>query len=181
MDQASLFIITGPVGSGKTTYLIDLLDELQKEGIRAGGFVSEKSLQPDTDHDYSIRDVQSGRSVPLSTRSAVDGWTQIRHFYFNPKAISLGNQILDSVSNSDTDLLVIDEVGPFELDGEIWSSSLERLLSRPGPSMIWVAREGILDAITVKWNLTDPVIIKIADLPVHETLKKILSKLESTS
>ncbi len=92
----------------------------------------------------------------------------------------MGKEILASVQDSDTELVAIDEVGPFELDGKIWSDFLQQLLSQPGPAMIWVARTGILDAINEKWKLTDPVIINIGDLSIPEALKKILSKLHPT-
>jgi nucleoside-triphosphatase THEP1 len=180
MESPALFIITGPVNSGKTTYLLDLLGELESSGLRPAGFVSERPQEMDAVCDYTIRDLMSGRAEPFSSRTPVEGWTGIRHFYFNPEALALGKKILASAKNAGTGPVVIDEVGPFELTGEVWSGSIERLLTPPVPSMIWVVRESILDDVIRKWELADAVIIRPGEISISGAVKKILSKLDIT-
>jgi len=45
----------------------------------------------------------------------------------NPRALEMGKEALSPHAAAECDLLVIDEVGPWELAGEGWSISLEAL------------------------------------------------------
>jgi len=60
-------------------------------------------------------------------RSKIDAsFTKIGRFYFNPVAIKSGIQILNNPNISDLELIVIDEIGLFELHGKLWACSLAK-------------------------------------------------------
>lgn len=46
-----------------------------------------------------------------------------------------------------TDLVVIDEVGRFELSGAMWAESIDQLCTMDHPPMIWTVRKEFIDAV----------------------------------
>jgi nucleoside-triphosphatase len=175
-----IFIVTGPTGSGKSVFLSQLVTALQAEKIRISGFVADKHFPADRDYFYEIRDVQSGRSIMLSSREPAEGWLKTGNFYFNPLAVAYGNELLTGLQNRDTDLIVIDEIGPFELEGRMWAGAVSRLLAETDLPMIWVVRYGLVEQVIRKWDLRRPVLIDIDRNSASQTVKKILSKLAAS-
>lgn len=43
-QQHTIILVTGPVQGGKTTFLSELVDLLQKNGIKLGGFLAPGSF-----------------------------------------------------------------------------------------------------------------------------------------
>jgi nucleoside-triphosphatase THEP1 len=172
-----IFILTGPIGGGKSTFLGGVVKALQDEGVMIGGFVADKHFTESGDLSYRIRDVQKDRSVPLSSASYVEGWIRIGRFYFNPGAIALWSDLLAGLKSGNTDLVVIDEIGPFELDDLMWAGAITYLLTATDLPMIWVIRYGLVDQVISKWNISKPVIMDIKVISVPLAVKQILSKL----
>ena len=81
-------ILTGDPGSGKSTFLDSLTARLQAAGYHIGGITA-----PCVDRGsrtYDLLDIESGKSLPLSTARYVGHWEKAGGFYFNPAAIEAG-------------------------------------------------------------------------------------------
>ena len=126
---------------------------------------------------YEIQDIQTGKTLPLASRAFIDAWNKIGNFYFNPKAILLGNKILTDPKLITNDLIVLDEIGPFELDDKIWADSVSLLLITSDCPMILVVRNKLVKKVIQKWKLQKPDIIDIEKVSVRQAEKRIVSKL----
>jgi nucleoside-triphosphatase THEP1 len=73
------------------------------------------------------------------------------------------------------DLMVVDEIGPFELEGKIWASSLSRILARRSCSMLLIVRERLLGQVMKHWSLDDAVIIDIRQHKPDEAAAELMS------
>lgn len=177
MNLERIYILTGPINSGKSAFLSQLAEALRAEGILPGGFIADKHFTESGDLSYHIRDVQTARSLPLSSGKYTEGWIMIGKFYFNPGAIALWSELLSGIKNGSANLIIIDEIGPFELEDMLWAGAISYLLTATNLPMIWVVRSGLVKPVLTKWHIQKPVIIDIKGTTVQQAAKQILSKL----
>jgi nucleoside-triphosphatase len=173
-----VIIITGKTGGGKTSFLSKLITVLQAKGISISGFLAKRTSDSASFYKYQIRFLDTNETVPLSSRKKVGDWYKVAHFYFNPEAILMGNRILNDPQILNKDLIVIDEIGIFEMEGKIWADAISHLVSKSEKMMIWVVRDTLVEKVIEKWNLQKPVIIDIQKVSIRQAEEKILSMFE---
>lgn len=178
-DQSSnghnkVFILTGDPGSGKSSFLVCLVEILRNHGLLLAGFTAP-SLQgslPQRSYEFIV--IGSGESIPLASESPTSGWQQVGKFWFNPEAISRGNNILSDPAICRSDLIVIDEIGHFELQGRVWAEAITGLCQKKCNIMLWTVRESLLERVIRHWKLEEPTIIKIEDHSPDKAAKILL-------
>lgn len=74
------------------------------------------------------------------------------------------------------DLLVIDEVGRFELKGEIWADCISHLTLMPPTPMIWTVRRFFVDAVIAKWPMTRTIIIELGSVSKEKIIRDIMEE-----
>jgi nucleoside-triphosphatase THEP1 len=175
-NHKPLFIITGETGSGKTTFLLGLIEELRENGLSVAGFAALSDPEDGPSGSFNMLDLASGKILPLASRKFTEGWEPSGTFYFNPEGIQLGINILEDAMMADNDLIVVDEIGPFELEGKIWAGPLTRLLeSQPCP-ILMVVRKPLVAQVMQHWNLMDAIIIDPGQTRPDEAAILILSE-----
>jgi len=177
MEGSLVFIVTGHQGSGKTSFLEQLIKSLESKGISLAGFLAISTSRDDDQLAYSIKNITSGEMIPLASQEFYDNWSKIGSFYFNPRAIIKGNTILADPNIHSSDLVVIDEIGPFELNDKIWSGSVTPLVSDHHTPMIWIVRKSLVGQVVEKWNLEEVIVFDIEDTSVEEASEMIISRL----
>lgn len=170
----TIFIITGEVGSGKTTRLGELTTELRQMGIHMAGFLSLRNLQHGERTGYTLVNIRDGSEHLFASTGAHAGWPRYGRFFFNPKALAEGEKIIKKAIEQKSRLVLIDEVGPLELEGNGWAEMLDLLLKEKELSQIWVVRENILDVVLERWNIPRDKVIHIRQEEKEKTLKKII-------
>jgi len=174
-DQRQIFIITGETGSGKTTFLLKLIDELRGKAQSIAGFAALSVPEDGPSGSFNILDLVSGKILPLASRRFREGWEAIGNFYFNPEGMLMGTEILEDPLINNNDLIVVDEIGPFELEGKIWAESLTRLLAIRSCPVLLVVREQLVSRVIHQWSLKDAMIFKFGQLNPDQAAIKILS------
>lgn len=118
-----IFLLTGPIHSGKTTLLREAVQKLKGENLNVHGFLSEVILKNDRIIGYDLFDLKEEKAIPFIRREGEKEWEQIGSFYLIPKSLAEASKII--LRSRDADLLVVDEVGPLELGekacGQRWS------------------------------------------------------------
>ena len=175
-DRKSVFIITGETGSGKTTFLLKLIEELRGKALSIAGFAALSVPEDGPSGSFNILDLVSGKILPLASRRFTEGWEQFGKFYFNPEGILMGKNILEDPLILNNDLIVVDEIGPFELDGKIWAESITRLLARHTCSILLVVREQLVGQVIQRWSLKDAMIIEIGQINPDQAAAMILTQ-----
>ena len=116
-----VFIISGKIGSGKTTHLIETLQLLKDSRLKLSGIIAHGLLDGDSRTGFDIEDINSGEKVPLCRLEIMnDHAEQTGKFSFSKAGIEFGRNALEKECN----LLVIDEIGPLELSGGGWSTQM---------------------------------------------------------
>ncbi len=144
-------ILTGPVHSGKTTFLRDIVKSLQTHGTRPGGFLSVAAGDRRKPAGYDLLDAGDGETIPFIRLTGKPEWQQIgkrrRHFLLPEGLAAAERKIIDWQGS---DLFVVDEVGPLELAGRGLWPALKNVLFPPATEYILVAREKILEDLKSK-------------------------------
>ncbi|MGQ9700092.1 MAG: nucleoside-triphosphatase [Candidatus Bipolaricaulaceae bacterium] len=121
-------IVTGPIGSGKTQLILALAENLRRKGIAIAGVASPRVLQGGETVGYLVQDLQSGKEVPLCSLNPPG--VRFRRFFFSPEALAFANAVLTQAARQ-AEVIVVDEVGPLELDGGGFAPGLRLSFSSP--------------------------------------------------
>jgi nucleoside-triphosphatase THEP1 len=142
-SQPAIFVLTGDVHAGKTTWLKQFVHELRAQSLRYHGFLSEAVIEGGRTVGYNLYDLERRSSGPFLQDNGEDGWERTGPFFFIPSGLARAREI---IARREADsLLIVDEVGPAELTGRgIWPA-LERVLCRRGPVSLLVIRKSILE------------------------------------
>jgi nucleoside-triphosphatase THEP1 len=154
-----VFILTGETGSGKTTLVSDVVGRLRKRGIRVGGILAPGLLENGRRTGFDIVDLATGTSMPLAREHAGEPGPHTRwsRFGFYPDGLALGQKALGPDADA-AEVVVIDEVGPFELAGGGWAPALDRLSRDHTGSLLLIVRASVVDAVTARWGSPDTVV-----------------------
>jgi nucleoside-triphosphatase THEP1 len=88
----------------------------------------------------------------------------------------MGKNILEDPLIINNDLIIVDEIGPYELDGKIWAESLTRLLTGQSCSILLVVREQLVNQVLQQWSLKDAMIIEFGQIKPDQAAAMILSQ-----
>lgn len=84
----------------------------------------------------------------------------------------MGNEILNSNNLSDKKLIVIDEVGHLELNGQGWIYAIENIIRSNTAPQLWIVGKRLVRKITMRWNIGNAYIFDITD-SIHEVESKL--------
>ncbi len=155
-------IISGETRSGKTTYLKNLLQKLKRDNtsLKIGGIIAHGIDKDGKRLGFEIEDVGTGKKMLLSNNIKEDGNLRVGRFYFKQSGLKFGRDVLLKAIE-ESDLLIIDEIGPFELRGKGWFDIIELAMQKDNMDMIWVVRKSLLTDVLMLWSHTNVEVIEI--------------------
>ncbi len=171
-----IFVVTGKQGEGKTTWVMNLTRMLLKEFIQVGGICSIGSWEKGNRDQFHVIDLESGHSSLLCNRVNEGQDIPFRHFYFKQDGVDFGLFALKKTRFTHPDVLIIDEVGGFELENRGWSSFLETLQDTLSGIVVMVVRESLVEKVIARWKMVDCRLIHISDGPPEKLLLTILQR-----
>ncbi len=144
--------------------------------MTVSGFLAVRSSVNEPGQDYDLILPDTNESIPLSSRKFNKGWPKTGNFYFNPEALKRGNGVLNNSKILNRDMIVVDEIGIFELEGKIWADAVARLIEKNAGFMLWVVRNTLVEEVIRKWDLKNPIIIDIEKVPLPDAEKLIIAQ-----
>jgi len=159
--QCPVIIITGEVQEGKTTFLLELITLLKAKGVRMNGFLARGVHDESGRIGYDLEDISSGESCKYIRNSYNKDWYRHGKYYFSPDGLEFGAEILNEIHYDETNLLVIDEVGPVELKGRGWADEIDRLVNTSNVMQLWVVRKSILKKVIRQWNIGEVMLVDV--------------------
>jgi len=133
-----IIIITGDIGVGKTAVCQKFIDLSRSRRYQCAGVVTYKR----TDGDIIIEDVQTGETREFASTQQIYTGPHTAKYYFNPEAIDFGIQAIDK--GSDSDVVLIDELGILELNGQGFSQVPQQINKRQFKNCLVVIRKQLL-------------------------------------
>lgn len=167
-----IFILTGESGSGKTTLLNELAEILRNHKLVPGGFTAPGTWLNGKRSGFILHDILDNREYPLA-ESGKEGSAMYNHFGFFEQTLEIGNKLLiRQATNPGVELLIVDEVGPFELNGMGWAPSLE-ILSAAEIPQIWTVRAGLVETVAAHWNFKPEFIFFASEENAEDVFRRI--------
>jgi nucleoside-triphosphatase THEP1 len=167
-QQSSVFLITGNVQGGKTTYLKELVELLKRRGLTVGGFLCPGRFDAGERSGFNLENIFTGKVLPMATVRGTSTWMKYRRFWFNPDAFLQGKEWIRTSLLEEHQVVVIDEVGPIELEGAGWTELLDSLVNSNVPVQLWSVREKLLEDVMQRWSIPAGNIIRISEVNAFE-------------
>ncbi len=142
-------LVSGRIGAGKTTVCQRLADLLRERGWHIGGVLTPAI------HDehgrksgIAIVDLHTGRREVLARIGEDLGGPQIGPYSFAAEPLAWGCRLLEEAWRGAFDLVIVDEIGPLELNrGEGFISALHALERGVAPRTLVVVRDTCLETL----------------------------------
>ncbi|MEN8224648.1 MAG: nucleoside-triphosphatase [Bacteroidota bacterium] len=174
-NQTSVVILTGEVQEGKTGFLLQLISLLKAKNLSMSGLIA-KGVHDDTGRTgYDLTDLNSGDTIQYIRNKKLPDSYRYGKYYFSAEGQRFGEKVLNNIDAANTQLIVIDEIGPVELKGKGWAQEIERLVNNFGVPHLWVVRKQILKKAIRQWNVGEVMLIDIRNDDVEESAEEILA------
>ena len=159
-----IYLITGPVGSGKSTRLFDLYRTMSamQSAISCDGFYNLRLYEHGKSIGQDLVHMSTGNRVPFSRvdNAIPEGWveaTRYRKYSFSKRGLQFAESIMEQMAENHADKAFIDELGPLELKKEGLYHGFQRLAAC-NIDVYAVCRDGCVGAMVALLQLANPVI-----------------------
>ena len=169
-----IFLLTGPVHSGKTTTLKKAVLRLKDHALDVHGFLSEAVFEGQERTGYDLFDLKEEKSVPLLRITGDKDWQRVGSYFFIPSGLEKAERIL--LRAGEADVCVVDEVGPLELTGKGFWPALERVLFPPSAVFLISLRESILEDFR---RILEKQEAEVFDVREKDVLSRLTEKIVS--
>lgn len=137
-----IIILSGPVHSGKTSFLQQVISRLRELRLRLDGYLSLAVIQNGENTGYDLFDLATEKAVPFLRRKGKRGWPRVGRYFLIPDTLEKARQKITRCSSRD--FLIIDEIGPLEISGHgVWPA-FSAWLKKPGRGCLVVVRNSIV-------------------------------------
>jgi nucleoside-triphosphatase THEP1 len=167
-------IVTGITGSGKTTLATAVVERLRARGVRVAGILAPGDLADGRRTGFDIVNLTTGERAPLAREGEHIAGPHPRwsRFAFSPEGLALGHKALGEDARG-ADVVIVDEVGPFELSGGGWADALDALLASSSSSMLLVVRESVVGAVRARWGSAESVVYNVSSASPDEIADRL--------
>ena len=172
--KSNVIIITGEIGSGKTTLISGISSLLKELGIKTGGIIAPAIYEQENKTGYNIIDESTGCKMQLSQIEEIDGVPRVGRYFFIPEALDYGRNALSVEKNLKSQIVLIDEIGAWELQGQGWASSLNELIINCEMPLIITVRKSFLELVVENWMLQNPLVIEAKNASTDEIFDEIV-------
>ncbi len=153
-----LILWIGEKHSGKTTAVANLVEIASSEKFNIAGVLAPSIYHNNTLVGFDVLDLRNKNRVPLARRE-INGSKTIQ-FTFIADGLKLGNDALSTGINESAELVIVDEFGPLELNGQAWRKSVDSLMACSNALKLFVVRQELAD--TVRQLYIDTPCLKLA-------------------
>jgi nucleoside-triphosphatase THEP1 len=169
-----IFIITGKMDVGKTTFVKKVIENLKSKNIKVGGIYTQKVKENNERIGYDLVAVQTNKSEIFLRIEGNENLDKIGIFSIFPKALALGTEILKPENNKENQVVIIDEIGKLELENRAWAKGLDELIQFNKSHLLLVVREDITEKIIEKWNFQNYFVFNLNENQSQNIEKKIM-------
>jgi nucleoside-triphosphatase len=169
-------MIIGNKSEGKSELAESIVRCLLYQGKTIQGIIEKGFWKGNQRSHFVLHDISTTTEMTLCKTEKEPHWLSLGSYYFNPEAIQYGNRLFDNTLITNPDLVVVDEVGKLELEGNLWDLSIQKLLMEGNFHQLWtVRRDFVRDAISY-YNLKHVGILEVGKTSLQEACREILSE-----
>ncbi len=168
-SKAPVFIVSGKVAEGKTTFIKELVSHLASNQLQMAGIYSQRMMNEGETIGYDVVNVRSGISFPFLRIGERAESQKIGKFHILNDGYLKGLEILEAEMVNHIDLIVMDEIGKLELKQAGWSMPFTQWQSLEVPLLIAV-RSDFVEEIISHWNITNYMVFEVSETKVDTVL-----------
>lgn len=142
-----VILVSGEKHCGKSTLVERFIASLAGRGLRIGGILAKGLWEDNVRAGFDLVNLAEGSITPLARRRQHPHPQHKLMFDFLDTGIKAGAQALDAASCSQTDIVVVDELGRLEARGKGWAPYVKALLALKAPLFIFIVRLDCLQRI----------------------------------
>jgi nucleoside-triphosphatase THEP1 len=176
--RSPVFIVTGDIAEGKTRFVERLISRLQALDVRLGGFYSPRIMDGVNTTGYDLVGLRTRERIPFLRENQDRDRADIGRFSVVGNAFLVAGQWLEEDGYCGARLIVIDEVGKWEMRGKGWAESLEKQLLHRVTGLVLVVRRAFVDDVVRHWDLKPVTVFDIARIGPEMAGGLILHKLK---
>jgi nucleoside-triphosphatase THEP1 len=135
-----LILWTGEKHSGKTTSAANLVKIARGEGFDIAGLLAPSIYSDGELLGFDVIDLRNENRIPLAKRKT-------GRFTFFDSGLEFGKAALSTTATKSAALVIIDEFGPLELNGQGWHESVDILLASSNALILLVVRRELADEV----------------------------------
>jgi nucleoside-triphosphatase len=155
--QRRLYLITGPIGSGKSTWCVEIVPRLKAIDLEPEGLISPARFEDGEKVGIDLLNIATGERRLLASlhpeepcEITVGGWC------FDATTLAWCNQILRSVDEHNP--IFLDEIGPLEFERGVGFIEGLKLLDDNRYQLAFVViRPGLIDLACRRWPVSDVI------------------------
>ena len=170
-----IFLVTGEINEGKTSYMRSLHQELGE----GDGFICPKVMEQNILTRYNIERLSSGETMPFAVpvENLPEDWDELYRFgnySFSKRAIQYAERVINKIIEDKTEPFFIDEVGPLEIENRDGFHSITKKIIKSGLEGFIVVRKSMIDKFIQKFQTekSEFLPIGIDKITEHEDLEK---------
>ena len=175
VKRKNIILIEGSKGEGKTTLLTEINKILKNKDLITGGILAPAFYENGIHSGYDIINIKTNSKKFLSRISGDKNMPFVGHYYFYEDAIATGKETLLPDNLKDVDIIIIDEIGPWEIENQGWAENINVLVKETKVPMIWAIRKGISQKVIEKWALDNPLIFDVVNVNINCIIEAIIS------
>jgi len=172
-----VFIVTGFVGEGKTTFAKNLIEFFRGKNISTVGIISERVMTGSLTTGYDLVNIETGEKKVFLRQNEECGSEKIGRFTICPEGLAMGRAALHSLVPRENRIIIIDEVGLLELQDKGWSECLKKLLQVQGNSILLSVRDKFVNEVKIKFDLGDVITFNIIETDYFDAGRLIMEKI----
>jgi len=166
--KSNIYILTGPVHTGKSCALTELAQEFSKLDKTVRGL-----LNPSIDGQKWFLDFESGDRFTMEESEQKDS-IKVGRFIFSAKAFERARKVIHASSQLRSELFIIDEIGKLEMKGDglepAISFALKAIEDSEIKNIILVVRDYLVEDAITHFGLEAAQIITKEDLKIDRWL-----------
>ncbi len=152
-EKIKAFVVSGVKGIGKTSLTRKVVEFIRQAGYQPEGILAPAVVENGRRVGYMVQRIGSGEKMVLCKKQPQQNKKLPGEYIFNQKAIRFGEKLLTPGSLNKKDLLVIDELGPYELKGMGWDTIFKEVLTYWDKPVVLVVRESLIDNMAERYGL----------------------------
>ncbi len=167
-------VITGEKGGGKSSFTHTLCSRIEEFGLSTGGVIQIPPLPDQKQKEWFLSDQSTGEIKLLLTTEEIQGWPRRGRFSINEATFEWARERLLAQAEK-CEYLVIDEIGPLELEGGGYHEALVELLNRGEavPIILPVVRRELVERVLERYPIEAVQILDVST-PWEEELEKVI-------
>jgi len=140
-----LVLWVGEKHCGKTTSATNLVEIARAEGFEVAGLLAPSIYRNGRLIGFDALELGDRTRAPLAKRQKKPGKNGA--FAFVSDGLKLGNAALSPETTKSADLIIVDEFGPLELNGDGWRKNVDSLLASSNAVILLVIRCELADQV----------------------------------